>query len=137
MEDASGVDLDWFWRGWFFETDAVDIGIEKVRYLKLDDRTPLEKKQDEKYVREKDESYISRDRNMKDIETTYLEQDSTVRDFYNEFDRFEVFPEDEANYQRFMESLTSTERELLDKKWHFYEITFIYINISYIVLLFN
>jgi hypothetical protein len=124
MEDASGVDLDWFWRGWFFETDPVDIGIEKVRYLKLDDRTPAEKKQDEKSAREKDETYISRERNAKDIEITYLEQDSTVSDFYNEFDRFEVFPEDEVNYQRFMESLTATERELIDNKWHFYEITF-------------
>lgn len=31
MEDASAVDLDWFWRGWFFSTDAVDIGIKEVR----------------------------------------------------------------------------------------------------------
>lgn len=30
MEDASGVDLDWFWRGWFFTTDHVDISIDKV-----------------------------------------------------------------------------------------------------------
>ena len=31
MEDASGVDLDWFWRGWFYSTDVTDIGIEGVR----------------------------------------------------------------------------------------------------------
>ncbi|WP_299670099.1 M1 family metallopeptidase [uncultured Polaribacter sp.] len=31
MEDASGVDLDWFWRGWFYTTDVTDIGIETVR----------------------------------------------------------------------------------------------------------
>jgi hypothetical protein len=31
MEDASGIDLDWFWRGWFFTTDVTDIGIEGVR----------------------------------------------------------------------------------------------------------
>ncbi|WP_298425030.1 M1 family metallopeptidase [uncultured Kordia sp.] len=30
MEDASGIDLDWFWRGWFYTTDFVDIGIESV-----------------------------------------------------------------------------------------------------------
>jgi aminopeptidase N len=30
MEDASGEDLDWFWRGWFYSTDAVDIAIDKV-----------------------------------------------------------------------------------------------------------
>jgi hypothetical protein len=31
MEDASGVDLDWFWRGWFYTTDVTDIGIESVK----------------------------------------------------------------------------------------------------------
>ncbi|SHN06732.1 M1 family metallopeptidase [Polaribacter sp. KT 15] len=31
MEDASGVDLDWFWRGWFYTTDVTDIGIEGVK----------------------------------------------------------------------------------------------------------
>ena len=31
MEDASGVDLDWFWRGWFFTTDVTDIGIKGVK----------------------------------------------------------------------------------------------------------
>ena len=31
MEDASGVDLDWFWRGWFFTTDITDIGIKGVK----------------------------------------------------------------------------------------------------------
>ena len=31
MEDASGIDLDWFWRGWFYTTDFVDIGIESVK----------------------------------------------------------------------------------------------------------
>ena len=31
MEDASAMDLDWFWRGWFYTTDVTDIGIQKVR----------------------------------------------------------------------------------------------------------
>jgi aminopeptidase N len=31
MEDASAVDLDWFWRGWFYSTDANDIGIKEVK----------------------------------------------------------------------------------------------------------
>jgi aminopeptidase N len=29
MEDASAVDLDWFFRGWFYSTDFVDIGVKK------------------------------------------------------------------------------------------------------------
>jgi hypothetical protein len=31
MEDASAVDLDWFWRGWFYSTDVVDIGLKSVK----------------------------------------------------------------------------------------------------------
>ncbi|PQJ78561.1 M1 family metallopeptidase [Polaribacter porphyrae] len=31
MEDASGIDLDWFWRGWFYTTDVTDIGIKGVK----------------------------------------------------------------------------------------------------------
>ncbi len=31
MEDASAFDLDWFWRGWFYTTDWVDIGVKEVK----------------------------------------------------------------------------------------------------------
>ena len=33
MEDASAVDLDWFWRGWFFGTDHVDLSVEEVKWF--------------------------------------------------------------------------------------------------------
>ncbi|MFN2329948.1 MAG: M1 family metallopeptidase [Chromatocurvus sp.] len=35
MEDASGIDLDWFWRAWFFGTDYVDVAIDDVRAYRL------------------------------------------------------------------------------------------------------
>jgi hypothetical protein len=38
MEDASGMDLDWFWRGWFYTTDVTDIGIKKVTPLYVTDK---------------------------------------------------------------------------------------------------
>lgn len=31
MEDASAMDLDWFWRGWFYTTDVTDIGVKGVK----------------------------------------------------------------------------------------------------------
>jgi len=40
MEDASGTDLDWFWRGWFYTTDHVDMAINKVRWLQIDSQDP-------------------------------------------------------------------------------------------------
>ncbi len=38
MEDASGTDLDWFWRGWFYTTDVNDIGIKAVKQYVLTDK---------------------------------------------------------------------------------------------------
>lgn len=35
MEDASAVDLDWFWKGWFYSTDNVDIEVADVKWFKL------------------------------------------------------------------------------------------------------
>jgi hypothetical protein len=42
MQDASGMDLDWFFRGWFYTTDVTDIGIKEVKSLYLTD-TPSER----------------------------------------------------------------------------------------------
>ncbi|GAB1445011.1 MAG: M1 family metallopeptidase [Cyclobacteriaceae bacterium] len=35
MEDASGTDLDWFWRGWFYSTDNVDLTLEDVKWFQM------------------------------------------------------------------------------------------------------
>lgn len=35
MEDASAVDLDWFWRGWFYTTDHVDISVDNVKWYRM------------------------------------------------------------------------------------------------------
>ena len=39
MEDASAVDLDWFWRGWFYTTDNVDVDLQEVKWFKLRSET--------------------------------------------------------------------------------------------------
>jgi hypothetical protein len=44
MEDASAVDLDWFWRGWFYSTDYVDIGIQDVKQFYVSEERPVELK---------------------------------------------------------------------------------------------
>jgi NADH:ubiquinone oxidoreductase subunit len=40
MEEATAVDLDWFWRGWFFTTDNVDVSVEDVQWYKLASQQP-------------------------------------------------------------------------------------------------
>ncbi|HEY0742227.1 MAG TPA: M1 family metallopeptidase [Chryseosolibacter sp.] len=45
LEDASAVDLDWFWRGWFYTTDVVDQSIDEVKWFKLrDEKSNIENK---------------------------------------------------------------------------------------------
>ena len=44
MEDASAVDLDWFWRGWFYTTDYVDIGISEVKQYYVSSEPGIEMK---------------------------------------------------------------------------------------------
>ena len=38
MEDASGVDLDWFWRGWFYSTEACDISLEDIKLFRIESK---------------------------------------------------------------------------------------------------
>lgn len=35
LEDVTAVDLDWFWRGWFFTTDKVDVEVDQVKWFKV------------------------------------------------------------------------------------------------------
>ncbi|EKB49792.1 M1 family metallopeptidase [Cecembia lonarensis] len=124
MEDASGIDLDWFWRGWFFGTDPVDISLEEVKWYKLDNRTPAEKKADQKKAADREAYHISMDYNKKDIPQTVVEADPATRDFYNSYNPFTVTPEDEQAYKNFMASLTPKEKELMNSGLNFYEMRF-------------
>ncbi len=124
LEDASAVDLDWYWRGWFYGTDPVDISLEEVKWYKLDNRTPAQKKADAKAEFDREETYISREFNKTDVEKTVLETDPATRDFYNSYNPFTVTPEDEEAYKKFMASLTEKEKALLNSNMNFYELTF-------------
>lgn len=124
MEDASAVDLDWFWRGWFFKTEPVDISLESVSWFKLDNRSPAERKADAKKVFDREESYISKNKNLKDNQKTVLESDPATRDFYNSYNPFSVTPEDEKAYSEFIARLSTQEKGLLNSNLNFYELRF-------------
>ena len=124
LEDASAVDLDWFWRGWFYGTDPVDISIADVKWYKMDNRTPAQKKADTKSLADREEQYISREFNKSDVEKTVVESDPATRDFYNSYNPFSVTPEDETAYKKFLASLSEKEKALLNSNLNFYEMTF-------------
>ena len=121
LEDASSVDLDWFWRGWFYTTDHVDINLDEVNYFVVNDNN-IEKNKNEKRakneeIRIKD---ISNQRN-KDI-VTYREIDENLNDFYSSYDEFKVTQEDLKQENDFNNSLSKNEREIINSKKHYYEI---------------
>ncbi|MBN7802147.1 M1 family metallopeptidase [Algoriphagus aestuariicola] len=124
LEDASAVDLDWFWRGWFYGTEPVDISIENVSWYKLDNRTPKEKKAAAQAEAELEEAYVSKDFNKTDVPQTVVEANPATRDFYTTYNPFMVTPEDEEAYKKFMASLSEKEKAILDKNLNYYEMTF-------------
>lgn len=126
MEDASGVDLDWFWRGWFYTTDHVDISLDAVNWYRLNTHNPkkemlLQKEWDKKVPRG-----ISAIRNneKKAVEKTLMEQYPELRDKYNDRDKYRVTEQQEIMEQVYVESMSKEEQALLNEDYNFYELKF-------------
>ncbi|AHM61566.1 aminopeptidase [Flammeovirgaceae bacterium 311] len=122
MEDASGVDLDWFWKGWFYTTDHVDIALEDVRYFQMDTKDPRVENVLKQELALREANHIARSRNEKEVPKTAVENNPALRDFYNNYNEFEVNRQDVEAYERYRKSLTKEEREAMDAQWHFYEL---------------
>lgn len=125
MEDASGLDLDWFWRGWFFGTDHVDLGVENVKWYRVNTAEPELSKSVEY---EKDnlsrKRFISNIRNKKEIEKTVLEKDKSLADFYDKYDLLKVRDDEKKEYKEYLESLSAEQKELLKAGYNYYEVAF-------------
>lgn len=117
MEDASGVDLDWFWRGWFFQTDPVDISIDSVKWFKLDptgaNRSPRPGFEP---------TYITKNR-LDSAKRYAVDEDTTLRDFYYYNRQADAQLADAAKNR---ETIANTDSANLDK-WinkNLYQLTF-------------
>jgi len=122
MEDASGIDLDWFWRGWFYGTNHVDVAINKVTQYQLDTLNPdIDKAQ----LRADDEDEVETLSKQRNKNNEYrVERFPELKDFYNDFDEFSVTPYDYAKYQETIEGLKDKERALLESDHFFYVVDF-------------
>ncbi|WP_223551237.1 M1 family metallopeptidase [Aestuariivivens sp. NBU2969] len=112
MEDASAMDLDWFWRGWFYTTDYTDIGVKEVKQYYLTDKpTENAKKIAERYNMNLDD--------YKGQLIYYAEAvEGIVPSDAKEVSDFEVL-------NNYLAMLPDSEREALKKAPnHFYEVTF-------------
>ncbi len=122
MEDASGVDLDWFWRGWFYTTDHVDISLKDVQWYQMSTQNPdIEKPFKEVKAAEAD-AHIGKPRNS--VIRTMVDEVPETRDFYNSYNPYTVSEADREAYNRYRDRLTAEEAALLDAGHHFYGLTF-------------
>ena len=91
LEDASGVDLDWFWRGWFYTTEYVDLALDRVRIAKVPTIKPIELEKQRRQKFEKDKSrHIGRIRNKEELSPTVVDRIPETNDFYNSFDKYKL-----------------------------------------------
>ena len=87
MEDASGVDLDWFWRGWFYDIQPVDISLDSVRVFTVGSSKDGGKEMAAPAGFDRPENNpnfesISKIRNREGKLNFLVDQDTTLRDFY-------------------------------------------------------
>jgi hypothetical protein len=115
MEEASGVDLDWFWRGWFYTTDHVDISVDRVYQLRLDTEDP-----DIDFARERQEELdkpksLTDERNKAEGKELWVDRFSDISDFYDQNDRFTVTNKERNSYKKFLKDLKPWERKALER----------------------
>lgn len=116
MEDASSVDLDWFWRGWFYGTDHVDVAITDIREYQVsgenpDVEFPLKRKEEAGLYPQ----VVTEQRNAGEGRKTRLEREPWLRDFYNDNDPFVPNDKDRNDYQDFRKGLKPWELRALDR----------------------
>lgn len=91
MEDASGVDLDWFWRGWFYGIDAVDISLDSIKWYKVDvENNPQRQEVVDTQKITKPVDHISKIRNREAKVPFAVERDTALQDFYNNYRPWET-----------------------------------------------
>ena len=112
MEDASAVDLDWFWRGWFYTTDYTDIGIKDVKkFAVTNNPNDNGKKLAERY-------------NMDPNSLVYFIEEGT--EGYDEASKNAVSIDDLPTVKEYiMDNFTPEEQKAMKKApKYFYQVTF-------------
>lgn len=113
MEEASGVDLDWFWRGWFYTTDHVDVSLDRIYQLRLDTKNPdidfARRSQEEEDKPAKVGVKLNEDTKVK----TWVERHPDLKDFYDENSIYSVTNKERNEYQKLLKGLDDWESKVL------------------------
>lgn len=113
MEDASAVDLDWFWRAWFYTTDYVDIGVKEVKKFYVTSKMNKE-------VRELMEARGLRESDLPPL--VYLVEEGS--EDYEDSMRTATLNDVTTLQEYIMDNVPADERAKLKNPKYFYEVTF-------------
>ncbi len=122
MEDASAVDLDWFWRGWFYTTNHVDIALENVHLYRPNSQNPDTEEAWERALDQENPEFISDIRNKDQWVRT--DDKPELLDFYNEHDKFTATNADRNKYNKSHAKLKPWQKALLEHDSNFYILDF-------------
>ena len=122
MEDASGVDLDWFWKGWFYGVEPVDQDLVEVEWFALDTQNPDVNKVEAKKEADAKRNTVARQRDKDYIKESVVEKNPDMKDFYNTYDPYKVTEADKKKYETYLASLNPDERKLVESGLNFYTL---------------
>ena len=122
MEDASGVDLDWFWRGWFYTTDHVDIALGNIHLYRPNSQNPDTEAAWERALDNEKPDFISKVRNKDKWVRT--DDKPELLDFYNEHDKFTATNAARNKYNKSNAKLEQWQKDLLVDERNFYIVDF-------------
>lgn len=114
MEEASGTDLDWFWRGWYYTTDHVDISLDSIYRLKMDSKNPDIDLPRRRKERAEEPELVGIGLNREQGLPVWVLENPGVTDFYDKNDQFTVTPKDKKGYTDFLDGLAPWERAAFD-----------------------
>ncbi len=123
IEDATAVDLDWFWRAWFYTTDHVDLAIPTIKHYKMNPMDPDKKFELVQEDRKEEARYITDIRNDT-LTNIYSDEDPSILDFYNSYDPQKPDNIDRDNYAKKKNKMSNEQIELMNSINNYYEITF-------------
>ena len=136
IEDASAIDLDWFWRGWFYGTEACDISLDTVKWAKLSsDPVPARISSSNTYTVPVAKPFlnsfedISKIRNKEDKKIQFaVDADTSLRDFYWRYSRgiakIDETPHSITTLAAIPDTLTNEQKTKIAGIKNMYELTF-------------
>jgi hypothetical protein len=123
MEDASGIDLDWFWRGWFYGTGYVDQAMGAVHTYRLETGDPEVDNPVAQKKRDHDRAEgLTWQRNQG--QALRVDRFPELKDFYNSYDALDVTEAAKKSFKEAVEALEPWERALLKTERFFTIVTF-------------